>query len=57
MTKKKREQQKKETSSLKKIGYILLFALPLFVLIYFNRQNRQEKLKNDSFITYGIIES
>ncbi|RBP26931.1 hypothetical protein DFR65_1131 [Oceanihabitans sediminis] len=56
MAKKKREKEKKETSSLKKIGYILLFALPLFVLIYFNGQNRQEKLKNDSFTTYGIIE-
>ncbi|WP_159948002.1 hypothetical protein [Polaribacter septentrionalilitoris] len=56
MAKKKREKQKKETSSLKKIGYILLFALPLFALIYFNRQNRQEKLKNNSFTTYGIIE-
>ncbi len=56
MAKKKREQQKKETSFLKKIGYILLFALPLFALIYFNQQNRQEKLKNDSFTTYGVIE-
>ncbi|WP_066219835.1 hypothetical protein [Formosa haliotis] len=56
MTKRKKDQQKEETSSLMKIGYILLFALPLFVLIYFNGQNRQEKLKNESFTTYGIIE-
>lgn len=56
MTKKKREKQKKETRLPRKIGYILLFALPLFVFAYFNREYRQEKLKNDSFTTYGIIE-
>jgi hypothetical protein len=48
--------EKKEISSFKKIGFILLFALPIFALIYFNGKKRKEKLENNSFLTYGIIE-
>ncbi len=56
MVKRTRENQKKETSTFKTIGYILLFVLPIITLLYFNRQTRLEKLKNNSFTAYGIIE-
>ena len=58
MTKKKRKKKsnKKEISSIKKIGYILLVAFPIFILIYFYGKKRKEKLENNSFITYGTIE-
>ena len=48
--------KQKEPSSIKKMGYILLVALPIFILIYFNRQSRKERLNKESFTTYGIIE-
>lgn len=54
--KKKRKSKKKEISSIKKIGYILLIAFPISILIYFNGKKRKEKLENNSFLTYGIIE-
>jgi len=56
MTKRKKKSKKKEPSSIKKIGYILLVALPFFVLFYFNGQNRKERLETEAFTTYGIIE-
>lgn len=56
MENRKIEKQKKKSSSIKTIGYILLFVLPIFTLLYFYRQNRLEKLKNNSFTTYGIVE-
>ena len=46
----------KKYSSIKTIGYILLFVLHIFTLLYFYRQNRLDKLKNNSFTTYGIVE-
>ena len=51
-----KRKKKKEPNSIKKIGYILLFAFPIFILVYFNGKRRKEKLENNSFLTYGIIE-
>ncbi|MDX6748149.1 hypothetical protein SHK09_15230 [Polaribacter sp. PL03] len=56
MAKKKKKSKKKEISSIKKIRYIILIALPIFILIYFNGKKREEKLENNSFVTYGVIE-
>jgi len=53
---KRKNKRKKESSSIKKIGKILLFAFPIFILVYFNGKRRKEKLENNSFLTYGIIE-
>jgi hypothetical protein len=54
--KRKKKSKKKEPNSIKKNGYILLVALPFFVLIYFNGQNRKKRLKTESFTTYGTVE-
>ncbi|NQX81601.1 MAG: hypothetical protein HRT66_06375 [Flavobacteriaceae bacterium] len=57
MTKRKKKSKKiKQTSSIKKIGYISLLFAPLFIFIYINGKKRKEKLINNSFTTYGTVE-